>query len=82
MTGGREELMQTFRFQQFSGSMLIFVLLHIVLILLDRYLYISNENISMINTKIDSAHKPRGSILGKHESREQVSLKYQFFMNK
>jgi succinate dehydrogenase/fumarate reductase cytochrome b subunit len=42
MTGEKEELSETFKFKRFRTEMIFFMFLQIMLVLLDRYFYISN----------------------------------------
>ena len=42
MTGEKEELSETFKFKRFRTEMIFFMFVQIMLILLDRYFYISN----------------------------------------
>jgi magnesium-transporting ATPase (P-type) len=42
MTGENEELSETFKFKRFRAEMIIFMFIQILLLLLDRYFYISN----------------------------------------
>ena len=63
MSGGREELAETFRFQQFDTEMLLFMFIQIVLILLDRYFYISNTYAKMEEEKAKVTDKIRPSII-------------------
>lgn len=44
MTGEKEELSETFKFKRFRTEMIFFMFIQIMLILLDRYFYISNTN--------------------------------------
>jgi len=42
MTGEKEELSETFKFKRFRTEMIFFMFIQILLILLDRFFYISN----------------------------------------
>lgn len=71
MTGEKEELSETFKFKRFRAEMIFFMFIQIMLILLDRFFYISNtfdqidneleedENInkSIINNILKSENK-------------------------
>jgi hypothetical protein len=54
MTGENTELTETFQFKRFNTGMIFFMFIQIILILLDRYFYISNVFLQIENDESDS----------------------------
>jgi hypothetical protein len=62
MTGENEELSETFKFKRFRTEMIFFMFIQIMLILLDRYFYISNTFDQIADESQEVEEKPRSII--------------------
>jgi hypothetical protein len=59
MTGENEELSETFKFKRFRTEMIFFMFIQIMLILLDRYFYISNTFDQITDESREAGEKPK-----------------------
>ena len=62
MTGEKEDISETFKFKRFRTEMIFFMFIQIMLILLDRYFYISNT-FDQIAADPPDDHETKKSVL-------------------